>query len=282
MVRNCGANWHKLTIRQGQVLQAVQNSDELELERVTALIGILSECMVTRNGRYDGGLGWLQNVEQEYSRSPFHAILATENPRSHKAILSGRSLGSIPDSRWNLGRSASPNRKAADIADCVAGMLRICNVVVFVDPHFGPENARHRKVLGALLQKLLDRGAGSPLPERIEVQTSDKAEEEWFRSECEKRLPGLVPRGMTMTIVRLSEREGGEKLHNRYILTDIGGVSLQIGLDEGHSGETEDIDLMDRAKYLKRWSQYAGSELAFDRVGKPIQIVGNGYSQLSL
>jgi hypothetical protein len=31
---------------------------------------------------------------------------------------------------------------------------------------------------------------------------------------------------------------------------------------------------MDRAKYLKRWSQYTCNEPAFDRSGGPIEIVG--------
>jgi hypothetical protein len=257
-----------------RVLQAAQNSSDMEKQRVTALIGILSECRVNRKDSYDCSIAWLQNAEHVHRRSPFHAILATENPNNHRAVLTGRSLGNMPDDRWNLGRSSSPDRQAADLADCVENMLRICNDVVFVDPHFGPENRRHRKVLEAMLQRISARGVETQLPKRIELQTSDKACEQWFRTECDKQLPGLIPEGMTVTFRQLRERIGGEKLHNRYILTDIGGVSFQVGLDEGKLGETEDIDLMDRAKFLKRWSQYAGNEPVFDTIGDPITIVG--------
>jgi len=268
------AEYPKLKNWRRQVLQAAQGAGDLEFERVTALIGIFTECVVSRDRQYEGALGWLPNAEQEHARIPFHAILANSNPHRHPVVLTEHNLGVDQDRRWELGRSATPNRKAGDLADSVASMLRICNVVIFVDPHFGPENSRHRKPLGAFLDKILARGPECPMPKRIEMQTSDKADEMYFRSECDKHLAIIIPQGLSLRIVRWRERDGGEKLHGRYILTDVGGVSFQIGLDEGKTGETEDIDLMDRAKYLKRWSQYASNEPAFDRSGEPIEIVG--------
>jgi hypothetical protein len=39
--------------------------------------------------------------------------------------------------------------------------------------------------------------------------------------------------GVSVEFVRWRQKAGGDKLHNRYVLTDIGGVSLGVGLDEG-------------------------------------------------
>jgi len=59
-------------------------------------------------------------------------------------------------------------------------------------------------------------------------------------------------------------------------LTDIGGVTFGVGLDEGDAGDTDDIQLLDRAQYEKRWSQYASGKPAFDRPDPPVTIEGVG------
>jgi len=69
----------------------------------------------------------------------------------------------------------------------------------------------------------------------------------------------------------------GQRLHNRYILTDIGGVRFGAGLDENRDdpgGDTDEVSLMNRETYLKRWDQYASEEPAFELGEEPIIIVG--------
>lgn len=64
-------------------------------------------------------------------------------------------------------------------------------------------------------------------------------------------------------------------LHNRYILTDLGGVAFGIGLDDGKKGETDDITLMNRDLYELRWSQYGGDPPSgFEQEGDSIEVEG--------
>lgn len=80
---------------------------------------------------------------------------------------------------------------------------------------------------------------------------------------------------MRILVRRLSRKPGGEQLHNRYILTDPGGVTFGIGLDDGNEGETDDITLMDRETYELRWSQYVGNPPAgFEQKGLPVEVIG--------
>ena len=99
-------------------------------------------------------------------------------------------------------------------------------------------------------------------------------DEDFFRQQCERRLPGIVPRGLRVDLVRLRQRDGGERLHNRYILTELGGVTFGVGLDQGDSADTDDIQLLDRAQYEARWRQYASDTPAFDRPEPPTTIEG--------
>ena len=69
---------------------------------------------------------------------------------------------------------------------------------------------------------------------------------------------------MNVHIYRWRQRDGGEKLHNRYVLTELGGVQFHVGLDEGNPGETDEVDLLEEKVYAIRRSQYDPKAPAFD------------------
>lgn len=70
------------------------------------------------------------------------------------------------------------------------------------------------------------------------------------------------------------EKEGGERFHARYILTDIGGCRIEKGLDEGQeSGETTDIGLLDLPLYNQRWKEFQRESSVFD-FGGEVKIIG--------
>ncbi|MCC7066419.1 MAG: hypothetical protein IT456_26745, partial [Planctomycetes bacterium] len=146
-----------------------------------------------------------------------------------------------------------------------------CRVVHLVDPHFGPENARHRKVLEALMCVLADNQV---VPEVVRVHCLGKSTLQFFEMEAMK-MAARLPSGVTVDFVRWKQKEGGDLLHNRYVLTDLGGVSLGVGLDAGDMGETDDIHLLTRDQYALRWSQYVGDGAAFVTVDTPKTVVGS-------
>src|SRR5215470_3706205 len=74
------AEFPKLKNWRRQVLRAAEGVEGLALERITALIGILTEHMALRNPLYDGNISWLANAGREHAGRPFHAILCRENP----------------------------------------------------------------------------------------------------------------------------------------------------------------------------------------------------------
>jgi len=263
--------WKKL------VWDAVKSDNDIERTRMVELLARLSEPKVQRqDARWNPMAGWLDNAMDEHDRVPFHAILAQGNPHEHDRVLVANDLDdTLPFWRGLQGQSVS--RSATALAEAVAPMLRNAAEVLFVDPHFGPENRRHREPLREFLRELIGARPGA-LPSRVEVHCSaDRgATESFFREECERRLPSIVPRGLRVELVRLSQRDGGERLHNRYILTDLGGVTFGVGLDEGDAADSDDVLLLDRAQYEKRWSQYASATPAFERTERPVAIEVSG------
>ena len=157
-------------------------------------------------------------------------------------------------------------------------MLRNASEVIFVDPHFSPEDRRYRRPLEEFLRAAIDARPSDP-PRRLEVHSSaDKPPEEFFRDACNNQLPRCVPVGLTLRLVRLRRRGDGERLHNRYILTNLGGVIFGVELDEGDVGDSDDVHLLERDQYEERWRQYASENPAFDLPETPLEIVGTSRS----
>lgn len=117
-----------------------------------------------------------------------------------------------------------------------------------------------------------DRSSGAP---SLEIFASNKMDPtmQYFFEECRRYLPDLLPAGMQLKIGFWSQRAGGEEIHNRYILTDRGGVKFGNSLREGDAGTTDDINLLSEEQHRLRFSQYVGPSCAFDQVGM-ITIVG--------
>ncbi|MBI2199148.1 MAG: hypothetical protein HYU42_11205 [Candidatus Rokubacteria bacterium] len=257
------------------VWEAFTSGNDVERARMTELLERLRETMVKRrDGRWDPSAAWLHNAEDEHARVPFHAILARSNPRGLTMVLVADEIDDATP-LWGVPRGCTVPRTAMDMAAAVASMLRIADVLVFVDPHFGPENGRHRRPLERFLRSVVDARPGEA-PRRLEVQSSADggSTTAFFCDECRQRLPVCIPIGLRVEMVRLRQRPGGERLHNRYILTDLGGVIFGVGLDEGDHGDTDDIQLLDRAQYEERWRQYAGEPPAFDRPEPAIRVEG--------
>lgn len=258
-------------------LEAFAGGTVVERKRLEELIVQLSATMVKRrDSNWKPVAAWLNNAEEEHKRVPFHAILARANPRGLPHVLVADELEDN-SLLWALPHGRTVPRTAAELTAAVASMLRVAEVVVFIDPYFGPENRRHREPLRGFLRAIVDRRPGAAA-RRIEVQCSvkaTKATEHVFRSQCKHRLPSCVPRNLRVKVVRLCQRPGGERLHNRYILTDLGGVMFGVGLDERDSGAMDDIHLLSRAQYEERWQQYASDAPAFDHPEPALEIEGS-------
>ena len=247
------------------------DSGDMARKRLEVLLMRFTERMIRRPGaRYDGTVAWLVNVETENTRLPFHTIIARQNPRAVAAILVPSALDQT-DALWAVKIDDVVPRTARDLAAAVESMLRSCSKVVFIDPNFGPENARHRRPLREFLRVLGAR----PLEEfpEVEIHTKEKSTAEFFKEACETELTGLIPAGLSVRFKRWRIRAGSKALHHRYILTDLGGVGFRYGLDDGSSGESDDVNLLSAKTYATRWNQYLGDRPAFEPVDE-ITIVG--------
>ena len=246
------------------VWDAFHVADDMERKRMEELIIRIAEKMIVRsNYLWDQTKSWFDNADEEHQRHSFRAILARQNPHHRDYVLVGEELGQVEQDLWNVKAGISVKRIASEMSSAVSDMLSNCSMAIFIDPHFGPENLRHRRPLEEFLAAILNKRGGQ-LPSRIEVHASNDRDAVFFENTCKGKLPELIPLGLKVKFIQWKRKPDGEKLHNRYILTDVGGVAFQVGLDEGDEQETDDISLLNRTQYELRWSQYASQNPAFD------------------
>ena len=222
---------------------------------------------------------WLENAEaeQENSLHWFHAILARDNPRDQSNVLRGADISSGTANRaWDQPPpSITVDRTAASMAACIEPMLRYATRIRFIDPHFCALHEKYQKPLCEFLRIFCDSKRDSKREVTLELHASvnDKDKLDWkeFLEDCKEKLPDLIPKGFTLTVHLWENREKGQNFHNRYILTDIGGVQFGTGLDQRATKDTKDQDIITRLSSLDshRWlNKYSGPTPAFNLEGK--------------
>ena len=241
-------------------------------KRLEVLLTWLPKKRVVRNAStWNDSFTWLENAEQENRLYPFHAILAHDNPRNQSNVVRMEDISSEPDNRaWDdPPPSVTVNRTATSMAACIEPLLRYSTRIRFIDPHFCAKHKRFQDPLCEFLRII----CVSNRRVRLELHASANNASGWedFRQECEEELPHIIPKGFTLTIRLWKNQNKGQKFHNRYILTDIGGVQFGTGLDQEITKGTQDQDIITRLSSLDSqiWlNKFSGPTPAFDLEGK--------------
>jgi hypothetical protein len=263
------------------------NPTHLQTARKTEIIAILKRRMVKRGSKnYVHDVSWLENAENEHLERPFKGIVADANPRNVPSVTvitcADEILARLEEFPGSCDAARTPDALVAPIAP----ILRCCEFSIFVDPYFDT-SLRFLEPFQLRLQVLMNERYGSAAP-KVELHTSierhfkpsdprnpslEATEATRMMNSFQSRLPRVIPRGLSVKVVIWKERQRGQKLHNRYLLTDIGSVSFGTGLDcndeafhrDQPQGQSDDIFCLSEESHLKRWDEYFFAP-AFDKV----------------
>lgn len=242
---------------------------EIQRTQIEVRLESINNKLVKLNRSYDSKKAWLKNAEEQHSVNEFRAIISVSNPRSHPYILNAYEIDET-NPLWDVPRERIVPRKAYALAACAKMLLMISKEIIFVDPHFDPKKERFLATFKYLIQFAFQ----NRLPERLElhVEYTDKlAPLESWRDDCRK----IVPKDFTLKIMRWNRSFGGDKPHPRYVLTEMGGIRYDYGLDEweGKGQTTTDVSLLDPVVHGQRWKDYHKSDTTFDCIDE-IEIKG--------
>ncbi|MFH1800294.1 MAG: hypothetical protein ABH891_05565 [Candidatus Omnitrophota bacterium] len=242
-----------------------------ELHALTEFIQSVCEVMVQRvYHNWREGDSWLENALSAHESIPFQAIVAEVATDLEKAIINPKDLKHEGSAKWEMSLGETINMEPVAMAQAVSPMLRICQFVKFIDPHFSPEDSKITIFLKHFLEELCKYREEGSLKDivvemHVNFESCNSKDPKYFKDCCEKLLPRCIPKGLKVTFIRWRKREGGDELHNRYILTDCGGILLgrSFHLKTVAKERTDDISLIDRKIYDKRWKDYSKGAQTF-------------------
>ncbi len=228
---------------------------------------------------YRKGLDWLENAERQDALSRFHAIVAARNPNASNRVLVAGDFGEQTP-LWNVHRERSVPRTADALARCVAPVFRNCREILLVDYRFDPRQPRWREALGEFARVATQNGRRFARCEYHFSLASEREENRFdlrnedMRERCREDLVAVLPEaGFPLELYQWKRiASGGHRLHPRYILTEIGGVRIENGLDVGKPGEETDVSLLDTNLWEQRWSEFQTQSTPFTLSHPPLKM----------
>lgn len=260
------------------ILKGKINKESLEYRKYEIFLDILTETVVFRNYqeneegvKYDKTT-WIENTINEHERLcslPFHKIITKKELNLHSDKLTIYNSAIQLMSLLHFPHGKIVKRNADDMAEAVGCLLKNAIKIMFIDPYFTADNTRFQKTLKAFCKQI--SVAYYTLKSKSQLVTVEiicsadikkLQTKNFFKTQCDdKKFKDCFPKGLEIVVKRYKKREGKPKMHNRYILTDIGGITFSHGLDEStNPEEIDDIYLLTAEQYRQRWNQYVKDE----------------------
>ena len=241
---------------------------------IEVLLRHLHETGTTRTGKVRDGESWFVAVEREHAAYPFGGVLVKSSVARRPFLVVADQLGVEDFAAWT---PAAPSvlRQPRELAEALAPLLRCATGLRFVDPYFDAADPTFRDPMREFLSAAQRRRDVNTLQVEIhcgmahhELEQARRhagrqlTELEFAEQKIQSCRTHLVP--MLAAGVRLRTFVWAslvDRIHNRYILTKLGGVMLGTGLDRSPSGagHTDDLTLLSKDQHDKRWKQYVGN-----------------------
>ncbi len=265
--------WKRMVIEAAQAAIAARSGGDMEHQRIVEALSNIDLLMLAQSRTYDGTKGWLDNAVEENVSNPFHAILATMNENDTKNMVIGQDIDpTLLPELLVVPTSVHIKRKSREMAACVSSLLSQCNEVLFIDPYFGPGRRKHTEPLQYFLQAIAARGSRR-MPIRIEYHSGNQDQDTTtFQQNLDRWGKLHLPEKVTLSVVRWQKAE----MHNRYILTDRGGVMFGNGLDkdDNHPVGHDTVSLLDDKTCADLMDDYSDQSTKLTWLGEVFSVTG--------
>jgi hypothetical protein len=222
---------------------------------------------------------WVENAVREHAVRPFRAIICAGEEKPCAEAL-GPDDCSDNDALFNAPISRDITRTADDIADALFLLAATAHEIDIVDPFFDlrPRSGDFLSPLASLLGKLSASGAVRKVI-RIHFRTHDsRPPGNILLRDAPRQTNGVIPAGFVLQLYEWAEIPGGEDFHDRFFLTDTGGLMIGAGLSAEGQTETATFTLLDDSHARALRTRFADNSTVYTRVGSAVQIDSNGNS----
>lgn len=195
-------------------------------------------------------------IINEHKRLPFHKIITSNANYPGDHITYDMLIGDKEP--FDLEPSMRVKRQPKEMLHCLAPLLMNASKVSFVDPFFFPNNQFKRtySIFLTTISKVNDIRVKAGKRNINIICSYEKAigsnSRYNFILQCKEILPTWITGSTTLFIYPIKELKNNQELHNRYILTDIGGVMFGHGTDSSKDEDSttcDDVNILQSTQY---------------------------------
>ena len=135
-------------------------------------------------------------------------------------------------------------------------LLRTARRVKFVDPFFDIRDARFRETLKHCLSVLAESGHIGIDCEVHFREHDSRPPTDFVIRNAPTWLSGVIPPGMSLTLLGWNEKLGGADFHARYILTDRGGMNVEAGFSAEGAHQKVALTLLSRGVWAEKLAAF--------------------------
>lgn len=235
--------WRRLVLQRAAQLELEGVNSARQAQRIIDQFqhGAFRRALVTSGREFPTGVEWCEAAR--CAEKAFDLIIRCGEGRDEREVGCEDLVKTEPP--FARPRQTEVPRRADDLIACGWACFKRAREIVVVDPYFRPRDGRFGRVMGHFVARL-EREAQQP--RRLELHTRIPGEyqpsvqqanwEHWAREH--------LPRTWKLKVYHWEELAAGGTLHARYILTEIGGLDYNWGIDEDRRGQTQ-VSLLDDA-----------------------------------
>ena len=254
------------------IYENCKHFSSMEIKKVSSVLQ--TSNMLIKSGRdFDNSLDWCANAELVHSSKPFHAIIASENPRGNLNVIVGNDLWLDTDNPlFDISFECSMEKTTAGFISATKSLITHSRDILFIDPFFNSRN--FNSALQGMLAVIND--AKISLRYYSSAFTRGETLEHRVR-ELENTVPQCIPKGLSLEITLL-HRTYDFGNHNRFVLTERGGIKFPWGLDcLQHQKDT--INIMDKPTHKAKYDEFDKIHVTNPTIiAKQFSIVGTANS----
>lgn len=264
-------NWKRVAID-----AAGELPDGIRKERVFEYLNSINNewlTLVPSNRAYDSvDKDWLSNAVSAHAAAPFTAIICDRDDPSTQ-MLNPENLD--PNDELFAAKTMDVVRRSPEDLSAVASMLlQNCRRLRLVDPYFKPGRQKWRDGLSAMLAYIPDI---TKVECEYHIDGGEKTPSTEYLKRELRQLRGVIPEGGSLRVLRWKEKDGGERVHRRYLLIENAGLLYEGGLDpEVGAEQTTDVAILSRDLHARRWSEYDATSEVYEMVYPILMVDSSG------
>lgn len=266
-----------------KVIQAAKEAGVPDV-RMSSIIERLSQSkhkVVDFHRAYDHKVDWIGNALREHGTRPFKAIICDAGKAACAEAMEPDDC-SDAHPLLRAATSCDVTKTADQIAVFLHTLTAVSKHVDIVDPYFDLRPAKGKYL--ATLISLLARLAGAPgQTKAIKIHFRDhgtRPPAAILARDGSAQLKGLLPSGYSIEFYAWSEKLGGEDFHDRYILTELGGIMIGSGLSSDGPEESAAFHLLNFEHAQGLRSRFSDGSTVYARVGSAVRIREDGSTEL--